>query len=134
MKFLWSVRGCTRLDQMRITEIWKDTNIFSIDQKICHYRNNWYFHINRMDEDRLPRKNEQLSRNRSHGLIREDDADACEITRIISCWCFLWKNLKSNIFTSLLIRKKFIGAPSLINAIKEFPIFFRNWDTRWNTV
>lgn len=55
MRFLRKTKGCTRMDKIRNEEIRTELQIFSINDKIDNYRNNWLQHINRMDNSRLPK-------------------------------------------------------------------------------
>lgn len=56
MKFLRRVKGCTKRDRFRNTDIRHELNVNSINDVIKEYRKNWKEHLDRMDDNRLPRK------------------------------------------------------------------------------
>ena len=56
MKFLRSVKGCTREDRITNTQIRADLEIFAIEQKIENYKQNWKDHISRMEQTRYPKQ------------------------------------------------------------------------------
>lgn len=55
MKFLQSVKGCTRRGHISNDNIREGLNILSVNCKIDDYRNKWYTHVMRMDENRIPK-------------------------------------------------------------------------------
>lgn len=55
MRFLRSVKGCTRTDRLRNVEIREELEIFNVNDKIEEYRHNWRQHITRMKEERIPK-------------------------------------------------------------------------------
>ena len=55
MRFLRSVVGVTRKDQVRNEDIRQSLKICSLNHKITKYRKNWKSHIERMDNDRIPK-------------------------------------------------------------------------------
>jgi hypothetical protein len=56
MKFLRSVKGCTRMDHIRNEEIRTELEIYAIQDKITEYRIRWSAHLQRMDNSRLPKQ------------------------------------------------------------------------------
>jgi hypothetical protein len=56
MKFLRSVKGCTRMDHIRNEEIRTDLEMYAIQDKITEYRIRWSSHLQRMDNSRLPKQ------------------------------------------------------------------------------
>jgi hypothetical protein len=56
MKFLRSVAGYTRKSQIRHTKIREERNIFNINNKIIKSRSQWKYHVQRMEDRRIPKK------------------------------------------------------------------------------
>jgi hypothetical protein len=56
MKFLRSVAGNTGKDQIRNTKIREGLNIFNLDDKILKSRSRWKYHVQRMEDRRMPKK------------------------------------------------------------------------------
>jgi hypothetical protein len=56
MKFLRSVKGCTRMDHIRNEEIRNELEMYAIQDKITEYRIRWSTHLQRMDNSRLPKQ------------------------------------------------------------------------------
>jgi hypothetical protein len=56
MRFLRKVKGCTRLDRTRNEDTRAELNIYSINERITDYRNRWKYHINRIEDQRLPKQ------------------------------------------------------------------------------
>jgi hypothetical protein len=56
MKFLRSVKGCTRMDNIRNEEIRTELEMYAIQNKITEYRIRWSAHLQRMDNSRLPKQ------------------------------------------------------------------------------
>jgi hypothetical protein len=54
MKYLRTVKGCTRLDQVRNEDIRNELGIFPLSKKIIEYRNKWKAHLQRMEHTRIP--------------------------------------------------------------------------------
>jgi hypothetical protein len=54
MKCLRTVKGCTRLDQVRNENIINDLGIFPLIEKIIEYRNKWKAHMQRMEHTLIP--------------------------------------------------------------------------------
>jgi hypothetical protein len=54
MKYLRTVKGCTRLDQIRNEDIRNDLGIPPLSQKIIEYRNKRKAHLQRMEHTRIP--------------------------------------------------------------------------------
>jgi hypothetical protein len=54
MKFLRSVRGCSRIDGFQNVDIKNDLNVTSIIKYIENHRERWCEHLERMDLNRLP--------------------------------------------------------------------------------
>lgn len=50
MKFLRSVKGCTRLDNIRNEGIRKEFGVFSINDRIRRHRQDWLEQVGRMEE------------------------------------------------------------------------------------
>jgi hypothetical protein len=53
IKFLRSVKGCTRMVHIRNEEIRTELEIYAIRDKITEYRIRWSAHLQRMDNSRL---------------------------------------------------------------------------------
>jgi hypothetical protein len=49
MKYLRTVKGCTRLDQIRSEDIRHELDISHLSEKIIEYRNKWKAHLQRME-------------------------------------------------------------------------------------
>jgi hypothetical protein len=47
MKYLRTVKGCTRLDQIRNEDIRNELGISPLSQKVTEYRNKWKAHLRR---------------------------------------------------------------------------------------
>ena len=56
MKCLRPVAGYTLLDKKRSSDIREQLGIFNINDKLTQYKTNWREHIQRMDDNRLPKK------------------------------------------------------------------------------
>jgi hypothetical protein len=56
MKFLRSVKGCTRIDHIRNGEIKTELEMYAIQDKITEYRIRWSAHPHRMDNSILPKQ------------------------------------------------------------------------------
>jgi hypothetical protein len=56
MRFLRSVKGCTRLDKIRKEDIRKELGVFSIDDRIRRYRQDCLQHVERTEEGRVPKQ------------------------------------------------------------------------------
>jgi hypothetical protein len=54
MKYLRTVKGCTRLDQIRNEDIRNELGISPLSEKIIEYRNKWKAHLQRMEHTRIP--------------------------------------------------------------------------------
>jgi hypothetical protein len=54
MKCLRTVKGCTRLDQIRNKDIRNDLGISPLSQKIIEYKNKWKAHLQRKEHTRIP--------------------------------------------------------------------------------
>jgi hypothetical protein len=54
MKYLITVKGCTRLDQIKNKDIRKELGIFPLNEKIIEYRNKWKAHLQRMEHAHIP--------------------------------------------------------------------------------
>ena len=57
MRFLRPMAGYTLLDKKRSGDKREQLGIFNINEKLTQYKINWREHIQRMDDNRLPRKN-----------------------------------------------------------------------------
>jgi hypothetical protein len=53
MKYLRTVKGCTRLDQIRNEDMRNETGISTLSEKIIEYRNKWKAHLQRMEHNRI---------------------------------------------------------------------------------
>jgi hypothetical protein len=53
MKYLRTVKGCTRLDQIRNEDIRNELGISPLSEKIIEYRNKWKAHLRRMEHTRI---------------------------------------------------------------------------------
>jgi hypothetical protein len=54
MKYLRTVKGCARLDQIRNEDIRSELGISLLSEKITEYRNKWKAHLQRMEHTRIP--------------------------------------------------------------------------------
>jgi hypothetical protein len=54
MRFLRSVKGCTRLDKTRNKGIRKELGVFSMNGRISKFRQDWLQHVERMEEGQVP--------------------------------------------------------------------------------
>jgi hypothetical protein len=54
MKYLRTVKGCTRLDQTRNEYIRNELGISPLSERIIEYRNKWKAHLQRMEHTRIP--------------------------------------------------------------------------------
>jgi hypothetical protein len=54
MKYLRTLKGCTRLDQMINEDIRNELGISPLGEKITEYRNKWKVHLQRMKHTRIP--------------------------------------------------------------------------------
>jgi hypothetical protein len=53
MKHLRTVKGCTRLDQIRNEDIRNELGSSPLSEKIIEYRNKWKTHLQRMEHTRI---------------------------------------------------------------------------------
>jgi hypothetical protein len=53
-KYIRTVKGCTRLDQIRNEDIRNELEISPLSEKIIEYRNKWKAHLRRMEHTRIP--------------------------------------------------------------------------------
>ena len=60
MRFLRPTAGYTLLDKKRSSDIREQLGIFNINDKLTQYKINWREHIQRIDDNRLPKKNFKL--------------------------------------------------------------------------
>jgi hypothetical protein len=56
MRFLRSVKGCTRLDKIGNEDKRKELGVFSINDRIRSYKQHWLEHVERMEEGRAPKQ------------------------------------------------------------------------------
>jgi hypothetical protein len=56
MNFLRKTKVCTKLDHITNEMIITELNIYPVNDAIEQYRNNWFQHINRMQDTRLPKR------------------------------------------------------------------------------
>jgi hypothetical protein len=49
MRFLRSVKGCTRLDKIRKEDIRKELGVFSINDRIRRYKQDWLEYVDRIE-------------------------------------------------------------------------------------
>jgi hypothetical protein len=54
MKYLRTVKGCTRLDQIRNEDIRNELGISPLSEKIIEYWNKWKAHLQRMEHTCIP--------------------------------------------------------------------------------
>jgi hypothetical protein len=55
MRYLRSVKGCTKLDHTKNEDIRKELNTDSMQYKIENYRKKWIEHLDRMSDERIPK-------------------------------------------------------------------------------
>jgi hypothetical protein len=73
IKFLRSVKGCTRMDRIS-NEIRTELEMYAIQDKITEYRIRWSAHLQRMDNSRLPKQALQYKpRGRDGQLMSEQE-------------------------------------------------------------
>jgi hypothetical protein len=72
MKYLRTLKGCTRLDQIRNEGVGNELGISSLSEKIIEYRIKWKAHLQRTEHTRIPLQayKYQLSRKRHIGRPR----------------------------------------------------------------
>ena len=56
MKFLKPIAGYTLCDKKRSSDIREQLGIFNINDILTQYKINWREHIQRIDDNRLPKK------------------------------------------------------------------------------
>jgi hypothetical protein len=56
MRYLRSVKGCTKLDHIKNEHIRKKLDIDSTQYKIENYRKKWTEHLERMPDERIPKQ------------------------------------------------------------------------------
>ena len=56
LRFLRPMAGYTLWDKERSSNIREQLGMFNITDKLTHYKINWREHIQRMDDNRLPKK------------------------------------------------------------------------------
>jgi hypothetical protein len=56
MRFLRSVKGCTILDKIRNEVTRKELGVFSINDRIRRYIQDWFEHVEKMEEGRVPKQ------------------------------------------------------------------------------
>jgi hypothetical protein len=56
MRFLRSGKGRTRLDKIRKENIRKEKGVFSINDRIRRYRQDWLEHVEKKEEGRVPKR------------------------------------------------------------------------------
>jgi hypothetical protein len=80
MNFLRKTKGCTKLDHVTNGMIRTELNISPVNDTIEQYRNNWFQHINRMQDTRLPKRALQYrpSGKRRQKDQRKDGEMQCE--------------------------------------------------------
>jgi hypothetical protein len=70
MRFLRSVKGCTREDKIRNEEIREELRIYNSSEKIEDYHDRWVEHLERMEMEDSPEKHYIIYQG--EGEIRED--------------------------------------------------------------
>ena len=55
MKFLRSVKRCSRLDRIRNENIREELKIYNLNERIEENREKWKEHLNRMENERIPK-------------------------------------------------------------------------------
>jgi hypothetical protein len=53
MRFLTSIKGCTRLTKIRNEFTRKELQVFSMNYRIRKYRHDWLEHVESMEEERM---------------------------------------------------------------------------------
>jgi len=56
MKYLRRTAGYTLLDHKRNEEILEKLHVTPLEEKLCTYRHNWFQHVHRMEDNRLPKQ------------------------------------------------------------------------------
>uniref|UniRef100_A0A8D8R0B7 Endonuclease-reverse transcriptase n=1 Tax=Cacopsylla melanoneura TaxID=428564 RepID=A0A8D8R0B7_9HEMI len=72
MKFIRSIVGKTRRDRIRNEEIRRSVDVEKLQDKIERSRLKWYGHMQRMNEERIPKNifNQQIEGRRRRGRPR----------------------------------------------------------------
>jgi hypothetical protein len=56
MKYLRQTAGYTLLDYKRNEAILEELHVTPLDEKLSTYRPNWFQHVHRMEDNRLPKQ------------------------------------------------------------------------------
>jgi ribosomal protein L20 len=59
MRFLRTVKGCTRVDRIRNVDIRAELNIYNINNTLEENKENWKQHIDRLTETRIPKQRKE---------------------------------------------------------------------------
>jgi hypothetical protein len=54
MKYLRTVKGCTRSDKIRNEDIRNELGISPFSEKLIEYRNKWKTYLQRLEHTRIP--------------------------------------------------------------------------------
>jgi hypothetical protein len=68
MKFLKNVAGYIGKDQIRSTKIREELNIFNLNAKVIKSKSTWLYHVQRMEEKRIPKKVPSYNRKRKRNM------------------------------------------------------------------
>lgn len=55
MRFLAAVKGCTRQDDIRYTDVTEKLEIFAVNNKLKEHRQKWMDYVDRMEYHRIVR-------------------------------------------------------------------------------
>jgi hypothetical protein len=81
MKYLKTVKGCARLDQIRKEDIRSELGISPLSEKIIEYRNKWKAHLQRMEHTRIPLQLYKYQPSGKRDIDQEDDGERHNNTR-----------------------------------------------------
>ena len=70
MKFLRSVKGCTRLDKLRNTQIRDELGVQGVTEKLQDHKHRWKEHILRMPNERIPKQAMEYQPNGKRSIGR----------------------------------------------------------------
>jgi hypothetical protein len=78
MRFLTSGKGCTRLDKIRNECMRKESEVFSMNNRITKYKQDWREHVESMEEERVVKqalwyrhKEEEILMDHEEGRVME---------------------------------------------------------------
>jgi hypothetical protein len=72
MKYLRTVKECSKLHQIRNEDIRNELEISPLSEKLIEYRNKWKIHLQRMEHNRIPLQSYKYQNNeiKSFSVVR----------------------------------------------------------------